>query len=248
MVFVIAQCTTLADVPNNYLGLPAIAVKVFFGYGLPGVLFTLTFGQLVPQLLVEQYTLPVMNIYGCYCITKLCFFAEYIGICNFSWLLFHSADYLFFSKNILIRDNDEDISNVENTNSIEQTPSTNNLRMEYFDIIKHIWSTTVTLLAICIVGYGVSKQYSVLGLPAPVLFIVLIAALVLLFFLEGLMIAIVATQYNNPADFQSQYPRAFEVHKLVNKPNTVKKFIIGMLLLDYSHLCKRSLTPLYFAF
>ena len=60
-------------------------------------MLVLTIGQLVPQLFVEEFTIPFMNLYGCYFVTQLCFFAEFIGVCNFSWLLFHAVNNLFFT-------------------------------------------------------------------------------------------------------------------------------------------------------
>jgi len=48
-----------------------------------------------------------------------------------------------------------------------------------------------------------------------------------LFYLEGLMIAIAATTDWDRETWREAYPRAFEVHELVNRPNMVKAFIIG---------------------
>ena len=101
------------------------------------------------------------------------------------------------------------------------------VRMGWFDICKYIWSTGFTLGAIVVVLYGISQGYSVMEVPIPVLYIIFIAALTLLFYLEGLMICIVATQHWDPADFEVDYPQAFALHKLVNRPDTVKKFIVG---------------------
>jgi hypothetical protein len=41
------------------------------------------------------------------------------------------------------------------------------------------------------------------------------------------MIAIVGTQYWDPQVFQEVYPRAFRLHRLMNQPENVKRFIIG---------------------
>jgi hypothetical protein len=45
--------------------------------------------------------------------------------------------------------------------------------------------------------------------------------------LEGMMIAIVGTQYWDLMVFMELYPRAYEVHRLMNQPKNVKSFIIG---------------------
>jgi hypothetical protein len=101
------------------------------------------------------------------------------------------------------------------------------LRIGWFDILKHIWSTGVTLFSLFVVCYGISQKYSVLSAPVPALFLLFAAALTLLFYLEGLMICIVSTQYWDPEDFRESHPRAFALHKLVNKPDLVKRFIVG---------------------
>jgi hypothetical protein len=49
----------------------------------------------------------------------------------------------------------------------------------------------------------------------------------ILFYLEGLMIAIVGTQYWDPETFREVYPRAYKIHLLINQPENVKRFIIG---------------------
>lgn len=41
------------------------------------------------------------------------------------------------------------------------------------------------------------------------------------------MIAIVGTQYWDPEVFREYYPRAYRIHKLINQPENVKRFIIG---------------------
>jgi hypothetical protein len=96
VVFIIAQCTTLPHYPANFLGMPQTAVIVLLGVGIPGIMLVLTVGQLIPQLYVEEFTIPFTNLYGCYAVTQLCFAAEFVGVCNFSWLLFHAVDSLFF--------------------------------------------------------------------------------------------------------------------------------------------------------
>jgi hypothetical protein len=90
-----------------------------------------------------------------------------------------------------------------------------------------VWSTAATLGAVLIVCYGISLQVYVLPTPPIGGYIIAITALTILFYLEGLMIAIVGTQYWDPETFKDVYPRAYAIHKFVNKPNNVKRFIIG---------------------
>ncbi len=226
-------------------------MSILLGSGIPGIMLVLTFGQLVPQLFVEEFTLPFLNLYGCYAVTQLCFFAEFVGVCNFSWLLFHGVDALFFGhkrvpSKISMRQpgspgklasspiQQRPVSDVDQLPSpvvpfAEDEPDADfaPLRLGAFDCLKHFWSTGVTLGALVIVGYGISQHYSVLPAPVPVLYFIFIGALTLLFYLEGLMICIVATQYWDPEEFRLTHPRAYILHKTVNTPETVKKFIVG---------------------
>jgi hypothetical protein len=98
---------------------------------------------------------------------------------------------------------------------------------DWFDYPRFLWSTCATLGAMVVVCYGISKKVYVLPVPVYVAYIVAICMLTVLFYLEGLMIAIVGTQYWDPEQFRDAYPRAYEMHKFVNKPDNVKRFIIG---------------------
>ena len=78
-------------IPHDFGGLPPTFILLILQIGLPGVALVLTFGQLVSQIYVEEYTLQFLNLYGCEFVVRLALAAEWIGICHFSWLLFHTA-------------------------------------------------------------------------------------------------------------------------------------------------------------
>jgi hypothetical protein len=99
--------------------------------------------------------------------------------------------------------------------------------LSIFDLLKYIWSTGVTLGSLAVICYGISIGAYVLPTPVPAAYIIAIFTMCILFYLEGLMIAIVGTQYWDPTVFKEVYPRAFEVHRLMNQPENVKRFIIG---------------------
>ena len=86
VVFIIAQITSFPHVPPNMWRLPEAFVLILIQTGIPGIMRVLTFGQLIPQLFVEEYCLPFLNLPGCYAVTKLCFGAEYVGVCHFSFI------------------------------------------------------------------------------------------------------------------------------------------------------------------
>eukprot|EP01041_Mallomonas_annulata_P010730 gene10730-22416_t len=64
-VYLISQVTLLSNIPKDFIGIPHAFNFAFIETGMPTVMIILTFGQLIPQLFVEQYTLPFMNLYGC---------------------------------------------------------------------------------------------------------------------------------------------------------------------------------------
>jgi hypothetical protein len=97
VVFLISQITSFPFIPPNFIGMPRGMVLALIETGLPGVAIVLTFGQLVSQIFVEEFTLQFMNLYGCNFVIRLSLAAEYIGICHFSWLLFHTASRIFCS-------------------------------------------------------------------------------------------------------------------------------------------------------
>jgi hypothetical protein len=84
VVFTIAQITSFPYIPSDLWGMPSTFILVFCQVGVPGVMWVLTIGQLIPQLYVEEFTLPFLNLYGCHLVTRVCFAAEWIGICHFS--------------------------------------------------------------------------------------------------------------------------------------------------------------------
>ena len=96
-----------------------------------------------------------------------------------------------------------------------------------WDVVRYIWSTCVTLGALAVCVSGIYFKYSLLEAPIVVTYLVFIFALTLLFYLEGLMICIVATQYWDRESFRVSHPRAFMMHELVNRPENLKRFIIG---------------------
>ena len=99
--------------------------------------------------------------------------------------------------------------------------------LNWFDYLKYLWSTVVTLGSVIIVIYGISIQAYVLPVPPGVAYVMAIVLLITLYYLEGLMIAIVGTQYWDPETFKDVYPGAYKIHRMMSEPENVKRFIIG---------------------
>lgn len=55
--------------------------------GMPGILFVLAFGQLMPQLVAATHPITFMNLPGSWFVIQLALLIETIGITHFSWVL-----------------------------------------------------------------------------------------------------------------------------------------------------------------
>jgi len=188
---------------------------------------------------VEEFTLQFLNIYGCEFVIRLSLFAEWIGICNFSWLLYGVVSRLFCGKVRRIQRDMDNNRSTENINAEPMSPHTANRGADFdtgltsdeplnwFDYLKYTWSTAATLGSLFIVAYGISIEAYILPIPMAGAYVLLLFLLVVLYYLEGLMIAIVGTQYWDPETFREAYPNAYRIHALMSEPENVKRFIIG---------------------
>ncbi len=240
IVFVTAQLTTFPDFPDDLWGMPSGLCTLLGKTGLPGVALVLTVGQLISQIYVESYTIPFHNIRGCYSVINLALATEYIGLCHWSWLLYEVSNRLACIKIVRAKKamdkvdfnaDGEDMSLVSPTVRIRGAdfdhgvPDTS--QMSLFDAFRYLWSTCLSMSAIGVVIYGISTGTYILHIGVAGAYIVAIATLTLLFYLEGLMIAVAATTDWDREMWREAYPRAYAVHEMLNKTNQVKAFIIG---------------------
>ena len=87
--FLIAQIAVFAEWPaDNY---DPVLFFIVIRSGLVGVMVTLAFGQLLPELLAARYPLFFMNMIGSYSIVQLCLFIEAMGIGHCAWLIFYAT-------------------------------------------------------------------------------------------------------------------------------------------------------------
>eukprot|EP01041_Mallomonas_annulata_P004164 gene4164-8280_t len=202
VVFLIAEITTFSGWPED-LG-PSSLVFICRS-GLPGMLITLTFGQLLPQLLCEEHTIRFLNLPGCYSIIYLGLFIEHLGISHCSWLLFRILHTKIYNPQYILQR--RTYSHIEDLNNNLLTrgdgeyilpDGTGSLapinKLHPLEWLKFIYSTCLIIGCIAIIIIGIKSDYAVLRIPPIAIFVLLIFLLLMLFYLEGLMIAIVATQ------------------------------------------------------
>lgn len=186
---------------------------------------------------MEEFTLQFLNILGVEFVIRLCLAAEWIGVCNFSWLLYGTVSRILCKKVRRVQKTLDTIHSTENLNEEPMSPHEANRgpnfvsepkkELQLFDYLKYLWSTVVTLGSLIIIIYGIAIQAYVLPIAPGAAYVLALILVGNLFYLEGLMIAVVGTQYWDPKTFQDVYPRAFKCHELMNRPDNVKRFIIG---------------------
>ncbi len=238
IVFTVAQLTTFPGMPSDFWGMPEGVINVFGKTGLPGVALVLTVGQLVSQLFVESFTIPFHALPGVNFVIKLCLATEYVGLCHWSWFLYEISNRLACIKVVRAKKRmlTEERATSEEMEPLSPTQMNRGENfdlgipeddMNAFDIFRYIWSCALSFGAICVVFYGISTGSYILHVPVGAAYTIAALTLALLFYLEGVMIAVAATTDWDRQSWKTAYPRAYAVHELVNQPNKVKAFIIG---------------------
>mmetsp|Transcript_124174 Transcript_124174/g.356744 ORF Transcript_124174/g.356744 Transcript_124174/m.356744 type:complete len:381 (-) Transcript_124174:36-1178(-) len=92
---------------------------------------------------------------------------------------------------------------------------------------KYVLSTILTAAAIGFVCYGIGSGEAVLGLPPAANYAILVFVLVLLAYLEGLQVAILALEGQDGEQFKATYPRGHALHSLVMRGANVQRFLVG---------------------
>lgn len=113
LVYLISQLTSFPKMPPI---LPSGFEHLLIKTGLPGVMITLTIGQLFPQLLADEYTLRFLNLKGSLLFIQISHFIESFGIfthCSWitSYVLIH---FVFGWKSDNHDDNSDDKNNSYN--------------------------------------------------------------------------------------------------------------------------------------
>ena len=110
---------------------------------------------------------------------------------------------------------------------------TNNACCTFFwralDIWRYFISTAITLASCVLVVYAIGEGYAQLPGPPLVLYIIFVSVLVLLAYLEGLQVAILALEHIDPESLRDKYPRAYKTQKLAmaRQGLNVQRFLVG---------------------
>jgi hypothetical protein len=254
IVFLISYLSTY---PNMPYVLPTYLQHVLITSGLPGVLLTLNFGQIFPQLIAYEYTIRFLDIYGTLSAIKFSASVEAIGVfTNFSWIVTKfvstvcpewESDSKYRTENLtnsthnLTDSSEHSVSddniisteaiNIITTNTVHELSS---LVYHIFNgsidtIIKNIISILLCILALVFILYGMYKEYTILQLPYIVLFILFIFVLICIFYLEGLQVAVLSIPSQYSMNNVHIYSNTQSIHELLtsNGGQHVKKFLMG---------------------
>jgi hypothetical protein len=99
-----------------------------------------------------------------------------------------------------------------------------NLWMERFKLVT---ASLVVGALLVVVGVGIVNKYCILQLHPAINFLLLFGAIVLLAYVEALHYGVVAIEKWDMDKYALEYPRACKMHKLVDTPVKVKKFLVG---------------------
>mgnify|MGYP003387166145 FL=1 len=98
---------------------------------------------------------------------------------------------------------------------------------EILENVKLFLASCVVYTLILVVIIGVSNTYCILQIHPVANFLLLLMALTLLAYVEALHYGVVAIEKWDMSKYEAEYPRVREVHKLVDTPVKVKKFLVG---------------------
>jgi len=98
----------------------------------------------------------------------------------------------------------------------------------YLDMARYIFATILTIISIILIGYSIGKGLAALPGHPVVLYLLLLFDIVLLAYLEGLQIAILALERTSPETF-IQRKRAYASQTLAMRYNghNVQRFLVG---------------------
>jgi len=93
VVFLGAQLTTYSELKIDWL--PNFLYVLIIQTGMPGVLFVLSFGQLMPQLIASTHPVTFMNLPGSWAVIHMALGFEAAGVTHFSWVLSIMTKWIF---------------------------------------------------------------------------------------------------------------------------------------------------------
>ena len=265
--FMIAQLTTFSDLSlemfMNAMNLPSgrdnerqgIADTLFYIFaqsGLPGVIVTVTFAQLLPSIFAKQYPLQFLNIIGVYPTIRFALLIESIGILKFVFIIFNCLNYVTgrsrreaydIQEASSVLTDDESINGERASSEIGENITIWNCKRvgccKTFKTWMQVFlSSCLTIFSSFFVIFGIAHRYSTFGNQVHPSFQVLILFIILLivFYCEGLKIAVVSTSHLDHVAIQAKGGSltAIKIHQLLHPLHNIaeNKSILRLAAVD----------------
>ena len=93
--------------------------------------------------------------------------------------------------------------------------------------LKYILSSCLTIAYVVYILWGIWTGEAVLPVPPIANFLIFIFCLILVAYLEGLQVCILAVEKYSPNKLRESHPRAYKLIKSVRTGNNVERFLIG---------------------
>jgi hypothetical protein len=207
-----AQVTTFPDLST--LGIPEAVWFIFVRTGFPAALVITTIGSLQPQLLAAKDPWQFLNMYGTNSVMALCYGLEWTGICtHFAWLLIAICKATVFRTEV-------------KTKAIE-IPEEEKLFYYITEGLKYVVSTFIVMTYFVLLMWGQFTNQAVLPVPGVVAFILFALSGLFLAHLEGLQVAMLVAEGQDPAPFAATHPRGFKLMTVALHEKNVRRFLIG---------------------
>eukprot|EP01041_Mallomonas_annulata_P001927 gene1927-3740_t len=217
-VFLISRLTLFPTAP---IFLPAAIHHALITSGLPGVMIALTFAQMSPQLVADEYTLRFLNMPGCVTCIKLSMWIESLGIfTHFSWAVTNLIKKFYCIKNELISTLKQIPKQIPLIIDTTYTAgSVDSSTRSDADLIEENFNNDCSETSSSI---DTSERSGILDL-IPMSQNIQIR----------LQIAVLSIQHLHEEDIHIQYQRARKLYLyLITNSDTVKRFLIDSLVLE----------------
>jgi hypothetical protein len=207
-----AQVTTFPELST--LGIPEVVWFIFVRTGFPAALVVTTVASLQPQLLAAKDPWQFLNMYGTNSVMALCYGLEWTGVCtHFAWLLIAICKATVFRTEV-------------RSKAIE-IPEDEKLVYYITEGMKYVVSSCVVLTYFTLLMWGQWTGQAVLPVPGVVAFLLFVFAGLFLAHLEGLQVAMLVAEGQDPAPYAATHPRGFKLMQVALTEKNVRRFLIG---------------------
>lgn len=240
--FMIAQLTTFEHFEAKY-SFNSDTLAILLSSGFPGIFLTVCTAQLLPSLIAREYPREFLNIPGVYCFIRLALAIETTGVVQFLYLLEAAIQKVFCSPSLsrVLRESyaaapASEIEGAFRSQAVNAEEVVSSSKIDFFfNLLKYIYSTVLTLSSIAFIGYCLSSGYSTFEASIAVQCIVLSIALIVIFYCEGVKVAVVsnaeyAVAYTEGDLFRKEanVSNRYKIGILLrNKPDGIERFLLG---------------------